>query len=105
MPLALINLVTRFVLVVAVAVVVVLLEPTEDDDDDEEETTNTILAMSSILIWNSKDASILANVSKRPPPPDLGEILLAWKIGPSWDVDSSMAPLPMTMIRKDNFDL
>ena len=99
MPLALINLVTRLVLVV-VAVVVVLLD---DDDDEEEETTNTILAMSSILIWNSKDASILANVSKRPP--DLGEILLAWKIGPSWDVDSSMAPLPMTMIRKDNFDL
>ena len=99
-PLALINRVTRrtccccWLLVLLLSL---LLASTTGDD----ETTNTILAISSILTWNSKDASLLANVIRRSP--DLGE-MLDLKVGPSWEVDSSMAPLPMTMIRKDNLD-
>ena len=97
-PLALINRVTRrtccccWLLVLLLSL---LLASTTGDD----ETTNTILAISSILTWNSKDASLLANVIRRSP--DLGE-MLDLKVGPSWEVDSSMAPLQMTMIRKDH---
>jgi len=64
--------------------------------------TNAILETCSTLTWNSKDLSSDANVNRRSP--DFGE-MFDLDVGPSAEVVSRMAPLPITTIRKRSFDL
>ena len=63
--------------------------------------TNVTMQTWSTFTWNSKAASSLANVISLSPV--FGEIDVD-VLGPSFDVVSSMAPLPMTTIRKVNPD-